>query len=78
MRPLIHLTRRRSPHPAALSLAEMKLDLRKDFLTMLGPGFRWVRAFGMTKGQLLKLSRRSGGGNVSAFVPGRKESSHVG
>lgn len=42
---IIHLTRRGSSHAAALSLADMELDSRKNFLTTLEPGFRWVRAF---------------------------------
>ena len=35
---------------AALSLADMELDSRKNFLTTLEPGFRWVRAFQMMEG----------------------------
>lgn len=47
---IIHLTRRGSSHAAALSLADMELDSRKNFLTTLEPGFRWVRAFQMMEG----------------------------
>ena len=47
---IIHSTRRASSHPAALSLADMEPDSRKNFLTTLEPGFRWVRAFQMMEG----------------------------
>lgn len=67
-------------YPAAQSLVEMELDLRKDLPTMLGSGFRWVRALGMREGATSEAewAVRWGKRAISAIVPGRRKSSHVG
>lgn len=80
MTPVVHLTGRQYSHPAALSLAKTEARLEEGLPDDVGPGFRWVRAFGMREGATSKAewAVRWGRWATSAIVCRRRKSSHVG